>query len=124
MRRTWRHGTNRDDGSATLLAVATVFAVLVVTAVVVQIAVATITRRRAESAADLAALAAAAHALSGPEAACDRARWIAESMRTQVTNCRFEQWDALVEIEAGVSGPLGGFPATHAKARAGPGDPA
>ncbi|WP_234995526.1 Rv3654c family TadE-like protein [Streptoalloteichus hindustanus] len=108
----------------TLLAVAAMLAFLLITAVAAQFGAATITRRRAESAADLAALAAAAHALSGVDAACDRARWIAENMRVHVTNCRLEQWDALVEIRAAPSGPLGGFPAANARARAGPRAPA
>ncbi|GGM45045.1 hypothetical protein GCM10012275_15110 [Longimycelium tulufanense] len=115
--------TDNDRGTATVLAATAVLALLLITALVIQLAIAVTTRRRAESAADLAALAAAAHALSGPEHACAHARWITDRMRTNLASCRLEQWDALVEVTAKPNGPLANFAAVHARSRAGPTDP-
>ncbi|MER7079093.1 Rv3654c family TadE-like protein, partial [Saccharopolyspora kobensis] len=63
---------NRDRGAATALSAILVLALLAVLVLVLQIGAATIARHRAEGAADLAALAAAAHAPSGAESACER----------------------------------------------------
>ncbi|MBB2935169.1 secretion/DNA translocation related TadE-like protein [Amycolatopsis bartoniae] len=75
-----------------------------------------LTRHRASGAADLAALAAAGRAESG-EGACGAAEVVATEMGARVTGCRFDGWDALVEVEADVPG---GWGAVSAHARAGP----
>jgi hypothetical protein len=49
------------------------------------------TRHRAITAADLAALAAVGPADQGPDAACVRARSVAERMAAWLVSCRLEQ---------------------------------
>lgn len=83
---------------------------------------AAVVRHRAESAADLAALAAAGDVRLGAEAACARARWVADGMKVGLSGCRVEQWDAFVEVQAPLPGVLARFGSTGARARAGPVD--
>lgn len=78
------------------------------------------TRHHAEAAADLAALAAAAHATDGPAAACERARQVATRMATTLLTCRWKGGDALVEVRSMQSGHLAKFGSADARARAGP----
>ena len=83
-------------------------------------ATAVVTRHRAESAADLAALAAAGVAVAGEERACAQARWVTEQMGVELRSCRLSGWDALVEVTATPPGGLGVFGPAAARARAGP----
>ncbi|MDQ0378719.1 secretion/DNA translocation related TadE-like protein [Amycolatopsis thermophila] len=76
---------------------------------------AAVARHRASAAADLAALAAAGQAAAGTDAACGRAQWVVDRMGARMVSCRFDGWDALVEVT--VSGPVG---AASGRARAGP----
>ncbi|WP_245787696.1 Rv3654c family TadE-like protein [Amycolatopsis saalfeldensis] len=76
-------------------------------------------RHRVEAAADLGALAAAAHAADGPAKACERAREVADHQGAEVTNCHWDQRDALVEVRA-TRAPVPGLPPPKARARAGP----
>jgi secretion/DNA translocation related TadE-like protein len=75
-------------------------------------------RHRANSAADLAALAAAAYGPWGEEYACGLARWVSEGMGVRLTACRMSGWVVQVEVVAAVSG-LG---RVTGRARAGPVD--
>ncbi|MFB9906230.1 Rv3654c family TadE-like protein [Allokutzneria oryzae] len=77
-------------------------------------------RHRAEAAADLAALAAAARAPSGTSSACRAAARVGERMGVVVTGCRLDGWDALVEVRATVTGRLPFVVPVVARARAGP----
>jgi len=77
---------------------------------------AVIARHRAQTAADLAALAAAARVPAGAEAACAQAAAVARAMRIGVAGCTLEDLDVVVTIEAGV----GRWGAARAAARAGP----
>jgi secretion/DNA translocation related TadE-like protein len=77
-------------------------------------------RHRAESAADLAALAAASSAVAGERRACGEARWVAEQMGVELRSCRLSGWDALVEVVAVPPGLAGEFGSAAARARAGP----
>ncbi|SOJ57754.1 Apoptosis inhibitor [Mycobacterium simulans] len=81
---------------------------------------AVVARHRAQSAADLAALAAAARLPSGTAAACARATLVARKMRVNVTQCGVDDLDVVVTVEVAVvfSG------AARAAARAGPVGPA
>jgi len=81
---------------------------------------AVVARHQAESAADLAALAAAGTAVAGERHACGEARWVAEQMGVELRSCRLSGWDALVEVAASPPGVLGQFGAAVARARAGP----
>jgi secretion/DNA translocation related TadE-like protein len=112
--------TTTERGSATVWAAGAIAAILLIVGLIVGIGSAAVTRHRAESAADLAALAAAAHAMSGTGPACERAEWVAARMRAELTACRLRGWDAEVELAARPPGPLSGFGAATAHARAGP----
>ncbi|WP_341865314.1 Rv3654c family TadE-like protein [Mycobacterium scrofulaceum] len=74
-----------------------------------------VARHRAQAAADLAALAAAARLPAGAEAACARATAVARAMRTDAS-CAVDDLDVVVTVRAGVFGG-----AASAAARAGPG---
>lgn len=109
-----------DRGSATIWAAGGVAALLLIVGLVVAIGAAALTRHQASGAADLAALAAAAHATDGEGPACGRARWVAQQMGTTMTACRLRGWDAEVEITAQPPDLLLGFGSATAHARAGP----
>ncbi len=74
---------------------------------------AVIARHRAQAAADLSALAAAATVPDGADAACGRASVIASAMRVGVVDCAVDGLDVVVTVR---SGPA------RAAARAGPVD--
>jgi secretion/DNA translocation related TadE-like protein len=93
---------------------------MVVMTVAFWVGSAVVTRHRAEAAADLAALAAAATALRGERSACGEARWVGERMGVTIGSCRLSGWDALVEVVAVPPGVLGEFGSAVARARAGP----
>jgi secretion/DNA translocation related TadE-like protein len=84
---------------------------------------AVIARHRAQAAADLAALAAAARLTAGPDAACAQASVIANAMHTVVAQCVADGLDVVVTVDAAVAiDPLSAGPA-RAVARAGPTEP-
>jgi len=102
----------RDDrGAATVIAVAMMAVLVAVTAGGGYIAAAVIARHRAQSAADLAALAAAAALPAGAETACGKAVAIASRMGVEVTDCTVDALDVVVTVSAGPA---------KAAARAGP----
>lgn len=74
-----------------------------------------VARHRAQAAADLAALAAAARLPAGAEAACARATAVAREMRAEEAGCVVDELDVVVTVRVPV---LGG--AARAAARAGP----
>ncbi|MEU6643293.1 Rv3654c family TadE-like protein [Saccharomonospora sp. NPDC046836] len=109
-----------DAGSATVWAAGAVIALLGLAGVLWLLGGAVVTRHRAASAADLAALAAAGNADHGTAAACARADEVVERMGARLRECRFERWDALVIVEAAGPGLLARFGPAIARARAGP----
>lgn len=109
-----------EDGSATVVGAAAVLALLAVFAVVVQLGAAVATRHRAEAAADLAALAAAAWSTGGDERACAAARRVTERMSVRLVSCELRGWQSTVNVEAAPSGSLASFGTARATARAGP----
>lgn len=109
-----------ERGSATVLGVGCVLVVLVVFVAAMQFGAVVITRHRAAAAADLAALAAASHAVAGTDHACATARRITDRMVVRMSACELDGWDATVQVEASPPGPLGRFGTARATARAGP----
>ncbi|MDA3624837.1 Rv3654c family TadE-like protein [Saccharopolyspora oryzae] len=109
-----------DRGAATALSAILALALLALLVFVVHLGAAVTARHRAEGAADLAALAAAAHAPRGPEVACERAAEVADGMRVAVVECRLEGWNARVTVQADLPAtpPFGGK--ASARAHAGP----
>lgn len=74
-------------------------------------------RHRAQSAADLAALAAAARVPAGVAAACSQARSVGGAMHAVVLACEVDGLDVVVAVGVPVGGRIGEARAT---ARAGP----
>jgi secretion/DNA translocation related TadE-like protein len=81
---------------------------------------AVVARHRAQAAADLAALAAAARLPAGPETACAQANALARAMRVSTAGCAVDDLDVVVTIEVGLA--VGRWGNAQAAARAGPAD--
>ena len=79
---------------------------------------AVVARHRAQAAADLAALAAAARLAAGPEAACAQAKAVARQMRVSTTGCDVNDLDVVVTVDVRLA--AGGSGSARAAARAGP----
>ncbi|PPK65785.1 flp pilus-assembly TadE/G-like family protein [Actinokineospora auranticolor] len=92
----------RDRGSATALLAVVTIGMVSLAAVVLALGSAVVARHRAESAADLGALAAAAHAAAGPEVACGRAERVARRMGARLVACGLDGWVATVEVAVDV----------------------
>ncbi|HEX6341437.1 Rv3654c family TadE-like protein [Umezawaea sp.] len=105
-----------DRGSATVLGVAWLVVFALLTSLGVQVGGAVVVRHEVEGAADLAALAAAAHLADGVGPACDRARWVVERAGKRLIGCAASGWEVEVDVEGIV--PL--FGAVSVRTRAGP----
>lgn len=109
----------RDEtGAATVLAAVAVVIVALVSLAGIWLGSAVIARHRAQSAADLAALAAAARMPSGPATACGQAVALARAMAATVLGCTAERLDVTVVVAVPVGGVFGRD--ARAAARAGP----
>ncbi|MEI6252876.1 MAG: Rv3654c family TadE-like protein [Mycobacteriaceae bacterium] len=111
---------NDDRGAATVLAAIMVAVLITVTLAGVRLGSAVVARHRAQSVADLAALAGAARIPAGSTAACREARALADAMRATVQACNVEQLDIAVSVAVAVGGWAGAQ--ASARARAGPGE--
>ncbi|MDN5934535.1 MAG: flp pilus-assembly TadE/G-like family protein, partial [Pseudonocardia sp.] len=109
-----------DAGFATVWAAGAVAVLMGLLLIGIELGAAVAARHRAEAAADLAALAAAGHAVHGAAAACARAAGIAEQMDARIRTCRLDGWEALVEVEAALRLAMLGPTAATGRARAGP----
>lgn len=79
---------------------------------------AAVARHRAQAAADLAAVAAAARLPLGPDAACAQARNIAAAMGAAVSGCDIQNLDVVVAVTVWPGSRIEGE--ARAAARAGP----
>lgn len=86
-----------EQGAGTVLAVSMIGLIVTVTVGVSGTVGVVAAHRRAQSAADLAALAGAG-ALQDGGAACARAATIAERNGASLSRCRVEDWDVRVEV--------------------------
>ncbi|WP_042373468.1 Rv3654c family TadE-like protein [Streptacidiphilus neutrinimicus] len=126
MRHTRPSGGRRGDaGSATIWLVALLCLVGLAAAAALGVAGAIAARHRAESAADLAALAAAGRLLLDPGEACAEAAAIASAQGATLHSCaiRADAQEDSVVVEVSVPSPTGlipGLPPARARARAGP----
>lgn len=95
-------------------------ALLVIAAGIAVFGQAVLARHRVQSAADLAALAAAAGLPAGAHSACLRAEALAAAARTEVRSCTVAGLDVVVTVDVPVR--LGRWQLTSARAaaRAGP----
>ncbi|RLK59880.1 Rv3654c family TadE-like protein [Actinokineospora cianjurensis] len=110
-------GDRGDSGFATVLGLAVIAGVMAVVLMVLTFGGVVAARHRARGAADLGALAAAAHVVDGVESACGRARWVAERMGARLVRCAVSGWDATVEVVVPGVAVVG---SAAAAARAGP----
>ena len=95
-----------------------VVVLLTVTGGVAYLGAAVVARHRAQAAADLAALAAAARVPAGTESACAQADAVARAMRAGATGCVVDDLDVVITVEVSTAGSRWG--AARAAARAGP----
>ncbi len=83
---------------------------------------AVVARHRAQAAADLAALAAAARLAAGPQTACAQGKAVAREMQVSTADCAVDGLDVVVTAEMCLA--VGGWGRARAAARAGPADTA
>jgi secretion/DNA translocation related TadE-like protein len=95
-------------------------ALLSVTVGGVYVGSAVVARHRAQAAADLAALAAAAELTAGADAACARAASLVKAMGGHSADCTVTDLDVVVIVEVPVAFARWGGGAARAAARAGP----
>ena len=79
-----------------------------------------VTRHRAASAADLAALTAAVHAREGASAACAAARRAAATQQAVLVSCRLDGLEVVVEVTVRPGPALARLGLATGRARAGP----
>jgi secretion/DNA translocation related TadE-like protein len=79
-----------------------------------------VARHRAGAAADLAAIAAAQHALDGQSAACRAASVIARDNGASVDSCGLVDGIAELRVQVAIAGPFARLGPARATARAGP----
>lgn len=108
-----------ETGSATMWLVPMVAVIGVVTLVLAHVGAALVTRRQAQSAADLAALAGAA-ALQRGAAGCARAAVIAGRNEAALVGCAVAGRRITVRVRRHVEVPVVGDVPVTARARAGP----
>lgn len=112
-----------DSGIATVWAAIAVAALVAVLAAMLGLVAAVNGRHRAEAAADLAALAAAAQAVRGETVACGRAAQVATGTGGRLVLCRVRGGVAEVEVEVALRATVLGGVTARSRARAGPADP-
>lgn len=107
------HPEENDAGVATIFACLCVGLFIVITGIGIRLGGAMLAREQAETAADLGALAGAAHMLEGTAVACARAGAIAAANRGTVVSCEVEGLDLLLEVR---TPSWGGSAQAHARA--------
>lgn len=111
---------HRDRGSASLWLLGVGLALVVFSLGGAALGTARVARHQARVAADLGALAGAAQALSGPDAACAQAASIAAANSAGIAACELDGLDVQIVVEVTVE-PLPGLTrVARATARAGP----
>jgi secretion/DNA translocation related TadE-like protein len=109
-----------DRGMATVWAAGAVAVLMSLAVFGLHLGTALVARHHVESAADLAALAGAGMAVAGERYACAQARRVTDRMRVQMSSCRTQRWDVLVEVATRPAGWPGVLGAATGRARAGP----
>lgn len=111
-----------DRGFATVLGAFAIAALVATTIAVSYVGAAVVARHRAQSAADLAALAAAGEQVRGDRDPCATAREIVDEQKTGAQLVRCAPVDGDVVVSTAVPVPLGpfGLRRAEASARAGP----
>ena len=118
-RRAGGPGAGRERGSASVLVLALAVVLVLVGAVLVAAGGAVVARHRAQSAADLGALAAAQRAPDGPSDACAAARAVVEAVGARVEECELQGVDAVVAVAVDLRGRMAALGPARGSARAG-----
>jgi len=114
----WQRRCWADDrGSASLWLLGVALAVLLLAGTVAMAGGLLVARHRAQSAADLGALAGAVRAVQGPGVACPAAERIVRANGGQLVACEVDGLDVVITVR--VNGPAG-WGSVDASARAGP----
>jgi secretion/DNA translocation related TadE-like protein len=108
-----------EEGFTTVASLGLVAVLGLFTTMVLAVGVLQVQRHRAESAADLAALAAAQHVLEGPDVACARARTAAAAQGVSVDRCEVVGLEVVVHVSVPLPGRLRPFGPLRSRARAG-----
>ena len=113
-----------DDGYATVAAAGAIAGIAALLVLVIYVGAATLARHRAQSAADLAALAASADHVAARADPCATARSVVgeQRPRAEVFECKVVGDDVVVGARVSVSLGALGIHAASARARAGPVD--
>lgn len=109
-----------ERGAATVWAAGVLAVLMSLTVFGLHLGGAILARHQAESAADLAALAAAGRVLAGERQACDQARVVSGRMRVRLVSCSARGWQIRVQVAVRPAGPLARLGDATAQARAGP----
>lgn len=109
-----------EEGVATVFACSGLVALIGATLLISHVGAVVVARHRAQTAADMAALAAASALMQGADAACAEADEVAWRMGTRIRFCAAAEWDVTVTVETDVPIGLYGDRSVRAIARAGP----
>ncbi|MFD9703124.1 Rv3654c family TadE-like protein [Lentzea sp. NPDC059081] len=107
--------TGCERGSAAVSGVVAMLLLIIVAVAGAEAGAVVVVRHRVTGAADLAALAAAAHLVKGETSACEQAKLVAEANRAALNGCAVSGWEVVVEVSAATP-----FGPVNARARAGP----
>lgn len=113
-------GRHRDTGGAAVWVLAVGLICVLVSVGFAAAGAAVVARHRAQTAADLAALAAAVHASEGRDGACEHARRIASANGSRLVSCRVDGLDVTVTTEVRPAGVAALAGVARGSARAGP----
>ncbi|HUR12937.1 MAG TPA: Rv3654c family TadE-like protein [Mycobacteriales bacterium] len=116
-----RRGWRGDRGFVTPFAAGLIPLLLLTGGFVAAATAVAATRHAAEAAADVAALAAARHALEGERPACDAAEHVAVENGARLVSCRLEGLEAVLTVAVSPPGRLASLGDVHGEARAGRG---
>ncbi|MCH7229522.1 flp pilus-assembly TadE/G-like family protein [Glycomyces sp. L485] len=109
-----------ERGSATVLSVGVVAALVLFATAFAAVGQASAARHRAQGAADAAALAGAARVLLGDGAACDAAAELVAANGAELEGCVVEDLEVTVHVAADPVGVPAAFGPARAVSRAGP----
>ena len=118
--RRFRARAGADRGSASLWLLALGLALFAAAGMGAAVGAARVASQRAQVAADLGALAGAARAIEGADAACARAAEFAARNGGQVTACALDGLTLQITVEVATTALPGGKRIAEASARAGP----
>lgn len=114
----WRE----ERGSATIAGAYVIAALAMLVVLILYVGAAVLARHRAQSAADLAALAAASQQVAGAGSPCEAARRIvsAQEVSVRMVRCETKGEDVVISVAVPVSLGHFGIRQAEASARAGP----